>query len=453
MPLLADIYSAGNVAKRRIKDFAANPGLYLEQIAGQAQQSADELSELGAKAFGDPKNPLKVTDPEAYQLYTDRLMQGPMGFANLGITKVAGKTIRELLYGDKPNLTPAEKSAMTRFEKELSNPAVRRREELRAGGTGDVVLPTEGMTLLGEIGMRPETLVGKRIVPVLGDLSTVGGTVKQIAGVPLEKPVLQQGGRRYSLIEPNVRQGVAWASEPAAASSKTANLGKYPDDDVLGVFVGMGPESINFSHHMTEGMLGQLKTLKPSKDAIKQFNQAVRNEWVKDPVSGEKRYPFAKFAGIDSPNIDELISQGTDDYAAGALRTVIAKKMSDAKFRNMGFPRWEDTAKVMSEPGLRQGYAGQTIFEGISGGQIVKPEFVHRSYSAGIPGKYKGGLLNAQGEIVGAPVELLMPKTFQGMRAVGKKDPQIMRSLQMSHHGEKFTEEDLDPLMRFLGYQ
>ena len=374
----------------------------------------------------------------------------PLGSFGMG-ARVGGKTIRELLYGDKPNLTPAEKSAITRFEKELKVPAVRRREEMRAAG-GDIIRPTEGMVFINEIGLRPEALVDKRLVPVMGDLSAAGGTVSQVAGVPLSKDVFQQGGRRYSLIKPNVEQKVAWASEPSAASSKVANLNAYPDEDVLGIFVGMGPESINFSHHMTDPLLAQLPAIQPSKDAYKQFNQAVREVWTKDPNTGERRYPFKNFPGIDSPNIEELITKGTDEYAPGALRTAIADKMSDAKFRNMGFPRWEDTAKAMSEPGLKQGFGGQTIFKAIPGSSIVTPDFTHRSYSAGIPGQYVGGLINAKGEVTGVPADLLFSRMFKGMREAGKTEHGIARSMLLSHHGEKFTEQALDPLMRFLGY-
>jgi hypothetical protein len=53
---------------------------------------------------------------------------------------------------------------------------------------------------------------------------------------------------------------------------------------------------------------------------------------------------------------------------------------------------------------------------------------------------------------VGAPAELLFPKTFQRMRKSGKTEANIARSMQVAHHGEKFTEESLDPLMKFLGY-
>lgn len=436
MPLLADIFSAGNTLKRKIKD-----------LPGQIQLSDEQLTSLRDLAFGDPKNPLKITNPEAFKEYAEMGMSTPLSFANMGITKLGGKTIRELLYGDKPNLTSAEKSALTRFEKELKNPTVLRRERAKAEGTGDIIAPTPDVVTISEIGLHPEKLVGKRIVPVMGDLSDVGGAVTQIAGVPLERAVLRQGGRKYGLIGQNVGEKVAWASEPAAASSKTANLAKYPDEDVLGIFVGMGPQSINFSHHMAEGMVGQLKSLEVPQKAIKQLNKSVRETWVKDPNTKEIRYPFKDFAGVDAENIYDLMAKD------GQLRKAIVENMSKAEFRNMGFPRWEDTAKVMTEPGLYQGEAGRMMFKGVPGGQIVTPSFQHGSYSAGIPGEYVGGLRGPSGEITAAPVEFLMPKTFEGMRAAGKKDPQIMRSLQMSHHGEKFTEEALDPLMRFLGYQ
>jgi len=116
MPVLADIFSAGNTLKRRFKDFAANPALYTEQMAGIAQEQDRELNTLRDLAFGDPKNPLKVTNSDAFRAYTERAMEGPLSFANMGITKVGGKTVRELLYGDKPVLDVADKRAITNLE-------------------------------------------------------------------------------------------------------------------------------------------------------------------------------------------------------------------------------------------------------------------------------------------------------------------------------------------------
>jgi len=410
------------------------------------------------KAIETPRRALEgeeITPLEAINVATNvagggMATSGSAPAAALGAFKrganVGGIPIRELLYPGRGDLTPAEKSAVTRFEKSLANRAVRQREEMRLAG--DVVVDTPGLVKINQIGINPESLLDKTFVPVMGDLSGTGGTVKQISGIPLRKSVDRQGGFEFMQIEPNVKQGVAWASEPAAASSKTENLRMFADkgDDALGIFVGMSPQGINFSHHMAEGMIGQLPNLPITKQAYKELRDAVRNTWIKDPESGERRYPFKDFAGVDSPNIYEIISKD------GQLRKAIVENMSMAKFRDQGFPRWEDTAKVMSDPRLTQGEAGRAIFIAQPGVGPIVPEFKHGSYSMGIPGQYLGGLQAKSGEIVGAPAELLFPKTFQRMRKSGKTEANIARSMQVAHHGEKFTEESLDPLMKFLGY-
>jgi hypothetical protein len=359
---------------------------------------------------------------------------------------VGGIPIRELLYPGRGDLTAAEKAAVTRFEKSLANRAVRQREEMRLAG--DVVVNTPGLVKIQEIGINPQSLLNKTLVPVMGDLSATGGTVNQIAGIPLRQAVQRQGGKDYMLLEPNVKQNIAWASEPAAASSKTENLRMFADkgEDALGIFVGMSPQGINFSHHMAQGMVGQLPTLPITKQAYKDLREDVRKTWVKDPETDERRYPFKDFAGVDSPNIYELMSKD------GQLRKAIVESMSKAKFRDQGFPRWEDTAKVMSDPNLFQGEAGRSMFIAQPSAGPLVPKFQHGSYSMGIPGQYYGGLQAKSGEIVGAPAELLFPKTFERMRKAGKTEARIARSMQMKHHGEKFTQETLDPLMQFLGY-
>ena len=53
---------------------------------------------------------------------------------------------------------------------------------------------------------------------------------------------------------------------------------------------------------------------------------------------------------------------------------------------------------------------------------------------------------------MGAPADLLFPKTYARMRGMGKTEANIARSMQVAHHGEKFTDEGLDTLMKFLGY-
>ncbi len=371
------------------------------------------------------------------------------------IAKIRGVPINEILFPGRTisELNQYEKKAVNKFEKSLANPAVQRREEMRLAG-GDIIKPTPGLNLISEIALDPQTMVGKRVVPVFGDLSPIGGDVYQVGGVPLSKPVTQQAGRKYSLVDQNIAQGNAYASELNAAAGKQANFRKFGDDDVLGVFFGGGPNSADFSHHMAQSFVRQLDALKPDSDAISAFNEAVRNTPVEKAVPGSTKkvrtYPFQNFAGINSPNIEEMmVTRTTKDFTPGQLRTAIAQNVNTARFRDMGFPRYEDTQRVMTEAGLRPGYAGQTIFQAMPEKELIVPDYVHQSYSTGIPGKYLGGL-NINAAETGVPAEKIFQNLFAEQRAKNKRDDQILAKMRMSHQGEMFTQQHADVLSEFL---
>jgi len=373
------------------------------------------------------------------------------------IAKLKGIPINEILFPGKAvkELAPEQKRALTRFEKDLAVPAVRRREEMRLGGE-TIVTPTQGLNMIREMAFNPERLVGKRLVPVFGDMSRIGGDVAQIKGVPLSKPVVQQGGFQYPLVRENVEQNIAWASEPGAASGKIGNFEKFIDEDVLGVFLAGGPRSIDFSHHQAQALVRQLDAIKPSAFAVKNFNQALRDFPVQKKDKDGKvytTYPFKNLkTSITSPDMETLMAERTTkDFSPGQLRTAISQLMYKYDFQKQGFPIYNDALEVMTDPRLQQGYMGQTIFETVPGVGIQRPAYTHQSYSAGIPGRYLGGLQGKTGELTGVPAELLFPKLFAEKQAKGATRSNILTSMMKSHQGEVFTEESLDPLMQFLG--
>ena len=66
----------------------------LQGVGGLLQSGLTSMDESQAKfrdlqkrAFGDKKNPMKVTDQDAFDQLTEMTMSGPMGFAPAGITK------------------------------------------------------------------------------------------------------------------------------------------------------------------------------------------------------------------------------------------------------------------------------------------------------------------------------------------------------------------------------
>jgi hypothetical protein len=371
------------------------------------------------------------------------------------------KAIEALFPGKtEAALTSAEKSALTKYKQILDTPAVMRREQARLFGTGDVVQPS--LNVAQEIGVHPTALLDKYAVPILWDTSATGGNVTQIAGVPLTQGlrdaapafVQRQGGRRYPYIAENLQQGVGGASNETAQVSKINNLNKYGAlGDTIGVQMNLAPSGINFSHHMAESYVGALNTLKPSREALTSFRDAVRNAKSVDPITKEVSYPYKNFPGLDSANIREIMANGVPgEYSAGNIRKAIGEVGGTYAMEKQGFPRWQDVYKVMSEPGAETGMA-HTLLSVKPNTQMVTPNFQHGSYNAGLEAQVMGSLQNAQGQIVGVPDRLMLPKTFAKKFAEGKNINNIRTSLLKSHHGEKLDQQAIDNIARYLGYQ
>jgi hypothetical protein len=356
-------------------------------------------------------------------------------------------------------LSPAEKSALTRYKSILDTPAVMRREQARLFGSGDIIEPS--LNVAQEMGVHPNALLNKYAVPILWDTSATGGNVTQIAGVPLTQGlkdatpafVQRQGGRLYPYIEENLQQGVGGASNVSAQSSKINNLNKFSElGDTIGVQMNLAPSGINFSHHIAESYVGALNSLKPSREALTSFRDAVRSTKVQNPVTKEISYPYSKFPGLDSPNIRDIMANGTSEYSPGNIRKAIAEVGSTAAMEKQGFPRWQDIYNVMSEPGAETGMA-HTLLAVKPNAKMITPNFQHGSYNAGLEAQVMGSLQNAQGQVVGVPDRLMLPKTFAKKLAEGKNVNNIRTSLLKSHHGEKLDQEAIDNIARYLGYQ
>lgn len=399
-----------------------------------------------------------VPEDTAYDPLRERLQaSGNLAYAE----RVGNMKAVDALFTGKTEamLLPAEKAALTKYKSILDTPAVMRREQARLFGTGDIVQPS--LNVAQEIGVSPNALLNKYAVPILWDTSATGGNVTQIAGIPLTQGlrdatpafVQRQGGRRYPYIQENLQQSIGGASNDTAQISKINNLNKFSDlGDTVGVQMNLAPTGINFSHHVAESYVGALNALKPSREALTSFRDAVRNTKVENPVTKEITYPYKKFPGLDSPNIRDIMANGTTDYTAGNIRKAIGEIGSTAAMEKQGFPRWQDVYKVMSEPNAETGMA-HTLLKVNPNIQMVTPNFQHGSYNSGLPAQVMGSLQNAQGQVTGVPDYLMMPKLFKERQAQGKTLSNIRTSLLKSHTGEKLDQEAIDNIARYLGYQ
>ena len=355
-------------------------------------------------------------------------------------------------------LLPPEKAALTKYKSMLDTPAVMRREQARLFGAGDIVNPS--LNVAPERGVNPNVLYDKYVVPLLWDTSATGGDVTQIAGIPLtqglkdatQAVVQRQGGRFYPYIQENLQQGVGGASNYTAQVSKINNLNKFSNmGDTIAAQMNLAPTGINFSHHVSDAYVGMLNYIKPSKDALVSFRDAVRKVKDVNPVTKEVSYPYANFPGLDSPNIRDILAQGTDEYSAGNIRKAIAEVGSTAAMEKQGFPRWKDIYNVMSEPGAETGMT-HTLMSVKPGLEVMTPDFQHGSYNSGFKADVLGTLENAQGLLQAIPDSLMLQKTFAKKLAEGKNINNIRTSLLKSHHGERLDQEAIDNIARYLGY-
>lgn len=82
------IYSRANALRRVLGDAASNPLGSIQQTAGLIEDQHLEQQRLHALAFSDSERPFRMTDQNALAQLIDRTMQGPMGFAPVGMANL-----------------------------------------------------------------------------------------------------------------------------------------------------------------------------------------------------------------------------------------------------------------------------------------------------------------------------------------------------------------------------
>jgi hypothetical protein len=355
----------------------------------------------------------------------------------------------EILFPNRTldSLNTAEKAALTRFDKELKNPAVMRREALRSAFDSKLPQGNRVTDLVDKRILTPEDILNKQIVAFGGDQTRAGVELSNIKGVPLSQNVLLQGGDEFALLKPNYDANTAWASNLEAAGGHTTNIDKAFEAgkgrDVLAIKTGMNPEGANFSHPVAQAMVRQLETLQPNKSSIALADKMIRNNTKYGDMSG--------FAGLNSPDLEKQLLKGIGTASAGNFRKALVETLASAELRKRGFPVYEDVLDASLIPNLRghmTGEAGNLIYQPkFQDALIENPIYPHGSYTHGIP-RQAGGIIGGFEKTI--PINVLAHKTFDQKIAEGKTKAQALRSMQTSHWSENFDQESLDKAMKYL---
>lgn len=438
-------------------DYLTKKGLLPQPQPGLANQTAEVLSgglmPLSPAAMRQTVQGVKSLAPKAGEM-AENYLRGIGGLADVvpvGPNKVPSN---EILFPGRAlsSLSGPEKSALTRFDKELMNDAAMRREEMRLGG---VTQEKRITPLVEKQVINPEQLLNKQIMFFGGDQMSAGKQFDSINGVPLSKPIVTQGGDEYTFLKPNYDSSMGWASNIGPASGHMLNVNKaYEAADgrqVLALKNSMNPDGADFSHPVAQALVRQLDAIRPDPKDVEVINEMVRNTKNVDGVVGD----YKNFAGFLSPEAEEQMLKGIPGSSSGGdLRKAMIKAGRSAAARKVGFPIYEDTLDAMLIPEHRNmttGQGGNVIFTPKYKDQLV-PDHVygHDSYTHGIP-RDPNGLVGGFEQTI--PTRILAHKTFAKHLAAGRSPAAAASSMQKGQWSEHFDNESLEKALEYLKEQ
>lgn len=300
------------------------------------------------------------------------------------------------------------KKAINKYRKALRGSKTFRDREMMAADNDyqTIFTPTD-------IGPRtvvsPETLLGKVVIPIQGDMSNLG-ILDQIGGIDVGTQV--QAGNKYS--QQYRDSGFGWQSMLGTAQGVQNKIRQVADKTgqaPIGVYTTMGLPSTNFSTAIAEPMMKQIQQNMPSKADVAKFDKELRSlSKVVEKEDGTKvrTYPFADWVGLSHPDaMDQLMGRGKYPNI-GKRRTAFTEIAGKAGYRERGFPSYQELLYATQDPDTINAPmkgSGLSMYQTNVGDAVYDPN-VHMSYDARMPGQYVGGL---GGSI---PFEVMFPDAF-----------------------------------------
>jgi hypothetical protein len=278
--------------------------------------------------------------------------------------------------------------------------------------------------------IKPEDLLGKALIPALGDRSDIGKHVTKIGEHELAVPETLYGGPKYMLQNIDPRNNSVWASDKgrvSALNNQAKNALAQGYDPAL-IYTPMSHDTMAFNTMMLDATIQQMATSKISKKAMRAFDKQVK---AKRPEWG----------GLGDPVSVAMLREN------GALRTAFLETAAKKEFLKQGFPdaaetRWALTDKDFLEDKI--GYGGRHIAR-ITGENIGKPDLLHPTYSHQMEGEYLGGLEQP------IPPQVMYPEWNAQRRHEQKNPNKDYRSLTLKQPMQIADEEWLKGVNNYLG--
>lgn len=279
-----------------------------------------------------------------------------------------------------------------------------------------------------------EKLKDQVVIGIPGDPTITGKSLYSVGETPLESPSPQHGGPLYGL----GKEGDSfWASQLGAAK-RVQNLareaGEQYEQPVLGQYIMMGPDSINYAQHFADANLSAIDVTKMSKKQIEGFNKLLRE-------GSAKSGPRYSFPGIENKE-DAYLYMAVDPELRKHFNALMQMPTITEKFN---LPSGIDVRHAVTEPALRDLETGVT---GYSVGKM-RPEIedlklsIHPTYSHDIPGEFLGQSRHP------IPYEIMFPDTLKAVRENPKQAPQEFGSLKMIGPRQTIDQQMIDEIRMY----
>ena len=236
--------------------------------------------------------------------------------------------------------------------------------------------------------INPQDLVGKRVFPILADLTKAGSAFTGIDASQVAKPEQLYGGPGYPLLLESQEKGLAWAVEGKGRGS--AKIRKDADYVVVSSMMPHSHQSnASFSNALMKNMDAYVRDKRLTPEGIQQIDDMIRRPTEQKELQGLQEFP-----GFSHPEAENFL-RGISFEQRKRISNVLASKEA----QNLGAPNIDKITRETLDPefsGVPRSH-GMFLLEipkGSEDEQLVNlkaaglPE--HPSYQYGIKGRVVG---------------------------------------------------------------
>ena len=414
-----------------------------ERLFGGGVKGAALRALLGA----DPAEDSTGTEMDVYRnVQAMSMAPTPLALAAAPAAILKGKKAAKAIPPKLPRAEPKTKAEIEaiaeRIAPQVLGKYVRKSEESAVTAAGKTKKQFERekelpVVLTGEAktpsALDLASLQGKTLIGILGDPSITGRSLESVGDIRLGLSSPQHGGPLYGL----GHEGEAFWASGKGAAKKVQNLAdevsKQYGTDVLGKYIMMGPEGLNYAQHFADANLQAIDLSKMTKRQIEEFNDLIRKG---SAASG----PRPSFPGIEDKG-SAYLHFAMDPKLRVHFNALMQKPTVTEAFN---LPSGQDIRFAITEPSLRdleRGVTGMSIGEMRPGAALTRSE--HPTYEMDIPGKFLGSSKYP------IPYELMFPDTLKAIRANPKQAPHEFGSLGMVGPRQIIDQQLIDELRVF----